>query len=105
MTLPPVTRSTLGSLEQLAGLLPRSAELTRAVAAQSQMEALLLAVRGAIAAGDMERLVTLAAEAQRVTHLLAAACGARPGPEALAVISLGKAVRELCARALPGEES
>ncbi len=104
MTLPPVTRLTLGHLEQLARLLPRGAELTRAVAAQSQMEALLLAVRGAIAAGDTGRLVSLSAEAERITRSFAAGCGAKPGAEALAVIALGKAVRDLCAHAPPWEE-
>jgi len=104
MTLPPVARSTLGHLERLARLLPRGTELTRAVTAQSQMEALLLAVRGAIAAGDTGRLVTLSAEAERITQTFAAGCGAKPGAEALAVIGLGKAVRDLCAHAPPREE-
>jgi len=101
MSSPPVNPSTLGHLAYLSRVLPRSAELTRLVAAQSQMEALLYAVRRAIAADAADELPKLAAEANRISGDFAAACGNTPDRAGLAVIALGATIQDLCTLKVP----
>lgn len=91
-----VTRTGLSALAGLAGVLPRAAELSRATAAQAQMEGLLAAAKKAAAAGDHGQLTMLAAEAERLGKDFAAGCGVNPGREARAVIALASDVKSWC---------
>lgn len=100
MSSPPIGRSVLTDLARLSKVLPRSAEMSRQVAAQSQMEALLYAVRRAIAAGNLDDLPKLAAEANRVARDFTVACEKSATCEDQTITALGSAIRGLCNRAL-----
>lgn len=104
MSPSPIDNSTFLRSGGLWKLLSRDVELSRQVAAQSQLEGLLYAVRRTVAAGDAAALPALADEAKRISGAFAAACGDKPGRDAQAVIALGRTVERLCERSRnPGE--
>lgn len=96
MSLPPITGSLRTEMARLGKLLSRDAELGRTLAAQTQMEGLLIAARRAAAAGDCAQLRALSDQARQLSQDVMAGCGASPGREAQTVAALGKAVETLC---------
>lgn len=99
MSLPPIAGSLRAEMARLGKLLSRDAELGRALAAQTEMEALLNAARRAAAAGDRTRLQALSDQARQLSQDFMAGCGTSPGREAQSVAALGKAVETLCGTA------